>query len=54
MPFLLAGGPRGTDIAEIVREGVDAGIRGLAFGRNLFQNSGSHELIARLDAILRG
>ena len=54
VPFLLAGGPRGTDIAEIVREGVDAGIRGLAFGRNLFQNSGSHELIARLDAILRG
>lgn len=53
VPFVLAGGPRDADIVEVVREGVRCGIQGLAFGRNLFQNSESHALIARLDAVLR-
>ena len=53
-PVILAGGPKGEDIQVIAREAVRAGVRGFAFGRNLFQHREPAVLIASLDAILRG
>lgn len=52
-PFILAGGPRGTDITAIAADAVRCGVKGVAFGRNLYQNSESFDLIKRIDGILR-
>lgn len=53
VPFVLAGGPKGSDLEEIVKDALSCGISGLAFGRNLFQNPQSHTLIAKLNKLLR-
>jgi DhnA family fructose-bisphosphate aldolase class Ia len=53
VPVILAGGPRGSDIIDTAQEAVRDGVRGFAFGRNLFQSENSLELAARLGKILR-
>lgn len=53
VPVILAGGPKGADIADVAREAVKCGAAGFAFGRNLFQGEGTQDLIQRLNGILR-
>lgn len=54
VPIILAGGPKDQDIASVARRAVDVGVKGFAFGRNLFQNPQAGQLIRTLDGILRG
>lgn len=53
-PILLAGGPKGEDILTVAKQAVALGVKGFAFGRNLFQHPHPNELIGQLDVILRG
>lgn len=53
VPVILAGGPKDGDITEVVREVVAKGVKGLAFGRNLFQAEDIRALIKDLDKALR-
>jgi len=48
-PVILAGGPKGSDITIIAKSALNAGARGLAFGRNIFQNTNPAEIISELD-----
>lgn len=52
VPVLLAGGPKDQDICTVAQKAVSDGVKGFAFGRNLFQNSHADELIRQLDEIL--
>ena len=53
-PVMLAGGPKGSDIYETAAAAVKAGVKGFAFGRNLFQADDMAERISKFNAILRG
>jgi len=53
-PIILAGGPKGTDIFEIAAKAVNCGIKGFAFGRNLFLNENAEKDIKMFNEILRG
>lgn len=53
VPVILAGGPKDAEILSIVKEAVSKGAKGLAFGRNLFQNEAPERLIRELDGALR-
>ena len=53
-PVILAGGPKGADIFEIASNAVNCGVKGFAFGRNLFQNDNADVDIRRFDKLLRG
>lgn len=52
VPIILAGGPKGSNIEDVAREAVSCGVKGFAFGRNLFQNDNPGDTIARLSRIL--
>ena len=54
VPVILAGGPKDADISAVVKEVVSKGVKGLAFGRNLFQSEDIRALIADLNGALRG
>ncbi len=54
VPFILAGGPKGADINDIARVAVGAGVKGFAFGRNLFQAENAERAISELADILHG
>ena len=54
VPVILAGGPKDADIASVVRDVVSKGVKGLAFGRNLFQAEDIKTLISDLNGALRG
>lgn len=54
VPIILAGGPKDADITAVARQAVAEGVRGFAFGRNLFQSPEASRLIDQLDQILRG
>ena len=54
VPVILAGGPKDADITSVVRDVVSKGVRGLAFGRNLFQAEDIRTLISDLNSALRG
>lgn len=54
VPIILAGGPKGANIADVARDAVRCGVKGFCFGRNLFQSEDAAERIETLDAILRG
>lgn len=53
VPFILAGGPIGVDIDAMVSHAVDCGIKGLAFGRNIFQSADSKKTIEHLNSLLK-
>jgi len=53
-PIMLAGGPKEKNVYEMAEAAVKAGVKGFAFGRNLFQADDAAERISRLNAILRG
>lgn len=53
-PVMLAGGPKEKNVYEVAEAAVKAGVKGFAFGRNLFQADDAAERISRLNAILRG
>ena len=52
-PVILAGGPKGEDIAELAGKAVRSGVKGFAFGRNLFLSKNASRDIATLDRLLR-
>jgi len=52
VPVILAGGPKDKDIFDIARAAVDDGVRGFAFGRNLFLAENTPERIVRLNEVL--
>ncbi|MCQ2419780.1 MAG: hypothetical protein MJ118_01445 [Clostridia bacterium] len=54
VPIILAGGPKGSDIAEIAADAVRCGVKGFCFGRNLYQSEEAAQRIEILDKILRG
>ena len=54
VPIVLAGGPKGADIADIAADAVRCGVKGFCFGRNLYQSDEALARIDVLDKILRG
>jgi DhnA family fructose-bisphosphate aldolase class Ia len=52
VPVILAGGPKGGDIVQTAKTVVDAGVKGFAFGRNIFQSPEPAKLISELNAVL--
>jgi len=54
VPVILAGGPRNLDVLTMARNAVNCGVKGFAFGRNIFQSEDPVKLIAELDGIIRG
>ncbi|MGI9332939.1 MAG: class I fructose-bisphosphate aldolase [Gammaproteobacteria bacterium] len=55
VPTLIAGGPRMNttrEVLEVVRGSVDAGGRGVVFGRNIWQNPDPAAMVAALGAII--
>lgn len=52
VPVVLAGGPKERDICETARRAVKEGVKGFAFGRNIFQSDEPEALINKLRAIL--
>lgn len=54
VPVILAGGPKDGDIVKIAATVVQAGCKGFAFGRNLFQSEHSAAMVKDLDRVLRG
>jgi len=53
VPVILAGGPKEKDIYDVAAAAVNDGVKGLAFGRNLFMADDIEARICRLDEILR-
>lgn len=53
VPVILAGGPKGKDICDVAAAAVNDGVKGFAFGRNLFMADDIEARICRLDEILR-
>jgi len=53
VPVILAGGPKDRDIVKVARDAVACGVRGFAFGRNIFQNEDPAGLIRDLNRVLR-
>jgi len=54
VPVILAGGPKNLDVLEMAKSSIAAGVKGFAFGRNIFQASNPIEVISKLNLILRG
>lgn len=52
VPIILAGGPKDRDIFTVAKQALDAGARGFAFGRNLFQAEEPKQIIEKLGALL--
>ncbi len=55
IPVLIAGGPKVSSdnlVLSMVKESIEAGGRGIAFGRNLFQHSDPHLISQRIATIL--
>jgi DhnA family fructose-bisphosphate aldolase class Ia len=53
VPAILAGGPKGVQIEQMAKDAVRAGVKGFAFGRNVFQHPEPATIIASLARILR-
>ncbi len=53
VPVILAGGPKEKDIFDVAKTAVSDGVKGFAFGRNLFMAEDIESRICRLDEILR-
>ena len=54
VPVILAGGPKTEKIDVIARRAVEAGVKGFAFGRNVFSSEDPVKLVEVLESILRG
>lgn len=52
VPVILAGGPKGEDIVQTAKSVVEAGVKGFAFGRNIFQCPEPVKLISELNTVL--
>lgn len=53
VPILMAGGQRDANILDIVCKALNAGAKGLVFGRNVFQAEDPVKVIFELEASLR-
>ena len=51
-PIILAGGPKDRDIVTVAKQALDAGARGFAFGRNLFQSEDPLSIVGALGGLL--
>jgi len=54
VPVVMAGGPKGADILEVVRGSVAAGGKGCAIGRNVYQSDDPAAVIKALRQIVHG
>ena len=54
VPVVMAGGPKGSDILEVVRGSVAAGGKGCAIGRNVYQSDDPAAQIKALRKIVHG
>lgn len=54
VPVVMAGGPKGADILEVVRGSVAAGGSGCAIGRNVYQSEDPAAMIKALRKIVHG
>lgn len=55
IPVVIAGGPKSSPdntVLSMVKESIQAGGRGVAFGRNIFQHSDPHSISRRIATIL--
>ncbi len=55
VPVVVAGGPRiasELDLLRMVRDAIDAGARGVAIGRNIFQHENPSMITRRISAIV--
>jgi DhnA family fructose-bisphosphate aldolase class Ia len=50
-PLILAGGPKGRDIVEVAAKALELGVKGFAFGRNIFQHPDPAAAVAEIDAL---
>lgn len=48
IPILIAGGPKNLDAFSMVREAINQGAKGVAFGRNVFQADNVTEYVQKL------
>ena len=54
VPVVMAGGPKGADILEVVRGSIAAGGKGCAIGRNVYQSEDPASVIKALRKIVHG
>lgn len=54
VPVILAGGPKTETIEAVARKAVESGVKGFAFGRNIFTSPNPVQIVERLERILRG
>lgn len=54
VPVVMAGGPKGADILEVVRGSVADGGKGCAIGRNVYQSEDPAAMIKALRKIVHG
>ncbi|MDR9895159.1 class I fructose-bisphosphate aldolase family protein [Aetokthonos hydrillicola Thurmond2011] len=55
IPVVIAGGPKASSdnaVLSMVKESIEAGGRGVAFGRNIFQHSAPHFISGKIATIL--
>lgn len=52
VPIILAGGPKSKDIIQVAKDALSVGVKGFAFGRNIFQSDNPKELIEQFDSLL--
>ena len=54
VPVVMAGGPKGADILDVVRGCIEAGGKGCAIGRNVYQSENPAQVIKNLREIVHG
>ncbi|MEW6624000.1 MAG: 2-amino-3,7-dideoxy-D-threo-hept-6-ulosonate synthase [Bacillota bacterium] len=52
IPIVIAGGLKTEDSLSIVKEAIEAGAKGVAFGRNIFQAENPGKIVAQIKKIL--
>ncbi len=53
-PIIIAGGPKVADPNTVVRQAMQCGAAGIAFGRNVFQSADPRAKVRELSAIVHG
>ena len=52
IPILIAGGPKVEDPLDMVRDALDVGVAGVAFGRNVFEAADPKQAVEKLVAVV--
>jgi len=54
VPVVMAGGPKGSDIFEDVRNAINEGASGVAIGRNIFQSDSPQNTVSEIGKLVHG